>query len=632
MERRTQQLVVAVAASVVGATLVAAPTAAAPTWQPVTNVFVDLSAGGQNAHTPDVGVDAAGNATAVWSRYDGTQLVVQASSRPAGGAWSAPVDIAGGPSIFEPQVAVEPGGAATVVWRRNELGSSVVLASTRPIGGSWSPPVEVASDASRDLSQKPDFPQVAAGADGAVTATWSHFDGRAFIVQAASRQPDGTWSAPQDLSEAGARNPDVAVSASGVATVLWTAGSRVQAVTRTAGTWSAPVDLSSTAAPTTTPDVALDPAGNATAVWGGFTGASYVVQTATRPAAGDWINVTNLSSPGVDAFDTPQVAVDARGRATAVWQENDGSGWIVTAATGRIGRDWSARTALSAAGQDAWTPQVDVDTDGNATAVWSLAGKDGDTARTVQAARLPARGDWTSPVDLSEPGGNAWNPALVVDADGNATTAWSRHDGAHWIVQARGLDAAGPVVTGITSRHSGARTSYSVTAHDVWSKVRTARWTFADGTTATGTSVTHQSRSTRPVRVTLTDAVGNATRCTYAATFRCREALGAPAITSARLEHRTIRATRGRGTVPTESELTLELSTAARVRVVVRPLAAGTPLRLTGRVKAGRGSFLITARLGRFQVLRPGRYAVVVTATNKAGTSPKHRLRLRVVR
>ena len=90
MARVIKHLILLVATGLVGATLVASPASAAPTWRPVTNLFADLSAPGGSAQTPNVGVDAAGNATVVWSRYNGSQLVVQASSRPVGGAWSAP--------------------------------------------------------------------------------------------------------------------------------------------------------------------------------------------------------------------------------------------------------------------------------------------------------------------------------------------------------------------------------------------------------------------------------------------------------------------------------------------------------------------------------------------------------------
>jgi hypothetical protein len=58
---------------------------AAPAWL----APQDLSAAGQNAFNPEVAVDAQGNAIAVWRRFDGTNFIVQAAVRAAGGSFRA---------------------------------------------------------------------------------------------------------------------------------------------------------------------------------------------------------------------------------------------------------------------------------------------------------------------------------------------------------------------------------------------------------------------------------------------------------------------------------------------------------------------------------------------------------------
>ena len=215
-----------------------------------------------------------------------------------------------------------------------------------------------------------------------------------------------------DLSAPGkvARTTDLAVDPAGNATAIWASGSLVQAATRPAGgTWSAPVDLSTIAGPRANPRIVVDPAGTATAVWGTFT-TTYGIQTATRPPGAPWTAPADLSAPGQDTFDTPELAADRRGTVTALWQRHDGSGWIVTSATRSAGGGWTAPVDLSATGHDAWDPQVAVDPAGNTTAVWSLANEPmSDSARTVQAARRTAAGEWTAPVDLSGDG-TAWHP------------------------------------------------------------------------------------------------------------------------------------------------------------------------------------------------------------------------------
>ncbi len=639
MTRVVARSILLVVTGLVGAALVGPPAGAAPTWRPITNLFADLSAVGGSAFTPAIGVDVAGDATVLWSRYDGSQYVVQASHRPVGGAWSAPVDLAGGRMVLDPQVVVDPAGNATAIWRRVDADRSVVQTSSRPAGGSWSAPVDLSTDPSVDFSQRADVPQLAVDGAGSVTATWSRFEAAVgqpwtFTVQSATRATEGTWSAPVDLSPAGspARTTDVAVDTAGNATVVWVAGSTVQTASRPAGgAWSAPGQLSTTAGPRANPRVVVDPTGATTAVWGSFASGAYGVQTASRALGGAWSTPLDLVSG--DVFDTPAIAVDRQGNATALWQQNDGSGWVVTSASRSATGAWSTPVLLSTSTTSSWDPKVAVDLAGNATAIWS---REANGGRVVEAARRPAHGEWSEPIGLSPPG-DAWNPQIAVDPAGNATAAWSRKDGTSWIVQARGLDAAGPVVTeitGATSRISArGRATYSVRAHDVWSRVASARWTFPDGTTASGMSVSYAGTgASKPVRVVLTDSVGNATACTYAGTFTCRPTTRiAPHLDRARFNTHTIRAVGSDARVAKKAKAAITLNTDARVRFTFRK--AGTkPVRLVKKLDAGRSVVVIRARLAARTVLAPGRWKVVVTAKNKVGTSATERFSLRVVR
>ncbi|MBL0749742.1 PKD domain-containing protein [Nocardioides baculatus] len=636
MTRVITRLVLVIVTALLGAALVTPPAGAAPTWRPVTNLFADLSAPG--AQTPSIGTDAAGSSTVVWSRYDGTRTIVETSYRPVGGTWSAPVVIATGAQIGFAQVAVAPSGGATAVWRSSELDRSVVQASSRSASGTWSEPVTLSSDPSRDLSSQPDVPQVAVDPTGVATATWSRFEAVPgqpwrFTVQTSTQAADGTWSTPVDLSPAGspARTTDVTVDPAGNATAVWSAGATLQAATRPAGgAWSAPVQLSAAAGPRANPRVVVDPSGTATAVWGSFAGGAYGVQTASRAPGGAWTAPLDLVSG--DVFDTPAIAVDRQGNTTALWQQNDGSGWVVTSASRPAGGAWSAPVLLSAPADDSWDPQVAVDLAGNATAIWArdLAG-----GRVIEAARRPAQGEWSEPIELSARG-DAQHPQVAVDPSGNVTAAWSRKADAGWIVQARGLDAAGPVVTGITgttSRIAARGRAFSVTAHDVWSRVASARWTFPDGTTASGTSVSYAGTTgTRPVRVVLTDSVGNATACSYTSTFTCRATTRIrPFIDRARLSPKKIRAVGSDARVAKKARATITLNTAAKVTFTFRK-AGSKRVTLVKKLDAGRNRVTIRARLSARKVLAPGRWKVVVTAKNAVGTSPKASFRLRVVR
>ena len=78
-----------------------------------------------NGFAPTVGVDARGDAIAVWTRSDGTNLFVRAARRTSGRSFDAGIDLAPvGPDCFmhrclvggEAALAVSPQGSATAVW------------------------------------------------------------------------------------------------------------------------------------------------------------------------------------------------------------------------------------------------------------------------------------------------------------------------------------------------------------------------------------------------------------------------------------------------------------------------------------------------------------------------------------
>ena len=419
---------------------------AAPAWL----APQDLSAAGQDAYDPQVAFDGQGNAIAVWSRFDGTNLIVQAAARAAGGSFGAPQDLsAAGQKAGFPEVAVDGQGNAIAVWSRFDGTNFIVQAAARAAGGSFGAPQDLSA-----AGQKAGFSQVAVDGQGNAIAVWSRFDGTNFIVQAAARAAGGSFGAPQDLSAAGQKAgfSQVAVDGQGNAIAVWhrfDAGTNtiVQAAARAAGgSFGAPQDLSAAGQNASFPEVAVDRQGNAIAVWRRFDGTNFIVQAAARAAGGSFGAPQDLSAAGQNAS-FPEVAVDGQGNAIAVWQRFDGTNFIVQAAARAAGGSFGAPQDLSAAGQKANDPQVAVDGQDNAIAVWS---RSNGTNFIVQAAARAAGGSFGAPQDLSAAGQNANDPQVAVDGQDNAIAVWSRSNGTNFIVQAAAL-AAGPQTAALAS-------------------------------------------------------------------------------------------------------------------------------------------------------------------------------------
>jgi hypothetical protein len=143
-----------------------------------------------------VGVDANGNATATWTASDGRNLIVRSSSRPAGGDWTAPVDLSEpGRTAFEPQLVVMPGGAAVALWRRSDGVFSLVQSAIRPAGGVWGAAADVSSPGGNATS-----PLLVTTADGMAVAVWLRFNGRTWVAQGSTRTALRGWSRARDLS------------------------------------------------------------------------------------------------------------------------------------------------------------------------------------------------------------------------------------------------------------------------------------------------------------------------------------------------------------------------------------------------------------------------------------------------
>ncbi len=121
--------------------------------------------------------------------------------------------------------------------------------------------------------------------------------------------------------------------------------------------------------------VAVGSDGATTVVWTRSNGVTSIVQASTRPAgSGTFGGAVDLSAPGQNAA-SPQVAVAVDGATTVVWYRSNGVNTIVQASTRPAGSvTFGGAENLSAAGQNAASPQVAVAVDGAATVVWQRAG------------------------------------------------------------------------------------------------------------------------------------------------------------------------------------------------------------------------------------------------------------------
>jgi hypothetical protein len=270
---------------------------------------------------PEVAVDAAGEAIAIWHGPDPRDSIVRVATLKPGRRWSAGRKLsADGRNAVAPQIAVDPAGAAAAVWRRRDGHRSIVEAATRTAAGAWSGPTALSAAGENSVA-----PAVAIDPAGESVAIWKRFDGAHSIVQSASRAAGAAWSRPVNLSAPGrnAEEPEVAIDPAGEATAVWERFDgrfdRIQSASRRrGGSWSKATDLSGRGRSSHEPQVAVDAAGEVIAAWQRTTGGGPEVQAVLRPAGSPWAGPTGLG-PSTGGFEELDVGISAGGEALVVW-------------------------------------------------------------------------------------------------------------------------------------------------------------------------------------------------------------------------------------------------------------------------------------------------------------------------
>jgi hypothetical protein len=282
---------------------------------------------------PQITLDAAGNAIAVWAQFAATSLDVWVNRYTAGGAWGTATLLE--PNVGEawfPQVAVDAGGNALAVWQEFDGARQSIYSSRYTAGGSWDTPALVEMENGGSATA----PRIAMDASGNALAIWvQSVAGRLSIY--GNRYTAGSgWGTPASIEPDGTGNasrPQIKMDASGNAMAVWSQSDgtfeSIWANRYIVGAgWSTPSLLmmeTDDAASDQNPQVTLDVAGNALAVWQQFDGTRENIWSNRYIAGAGWGTSTLIETNDAGPARNAQIAVDANGNALAVWQQSDGT-------------------------------------------------------------------------------------------------------------------------------------------------------------------------------------------------------------------------------------------------------------------------------------------------------------------
>src|SRR5205823_9214192 len=119
------------------------------------------------------------------------------------------------------------------------------------------------------------------------------------------------------------------------------------------------------------PQIVMDSRGNGVAIWTQWHGSSWGVWATRYGSVIGWEDPTPIGTSSTQGGD-PRIAIDSQGNAIAVWVQGAPPGvtWSIWANRYVFGTGWSVASAIEAGSDAALTPEIAMDSEGNAIAVW----------------------------------------------------------------------------------------------------------------------------------------------------------------------------------------------------------------------------------------------------------------------
>ena len=129
------------------------------------------------------------------------------------------------------------------------------------------------------------------------------------------------------------------------------------------------------------------------AVWSQFDGATFSIYANRYVAGVGWDTAQLIEAGGSEAYE-PRDRIDAGGNVLAVWYQSNGTVYDIHTNRYTAGAGWGAAQVIDTGSEEATNPQIALDADGNAIAVWAQF--DG-VVHNVVACRYVAGTGWSAP-------------------------------------------------------------------------------------------------------------------------------------------------------------------------------------------------------------------------------------------
>jgi len=377
---------------------------------------------------PRIAFDNSGNALAVWAQSDGTRMNIWANRFDGAGWGSAELietDDAG--DALWPRIAFDNNGNALVVWAQSD-GTHMNIRANRFDGAGWGSAELIETDNAGDAL----WPQVAFDNSGNALAVWAQSDGTRMNIWA-NRFDGAGWGSAKLIETDNAGDalwPRIAFDNSDNALAVWAQsdGTRIniQANRFDGSAWNtAKLIETDNAGDALWPQVAFNNSGSAFAIWAQSNGTRYSIRT-NRFDGTSWSSTERIGTGNAEDAFKPQITFDNSGNALALWGQYDGIRTNIWANRFN-GAGWDTAELIETDNRgDAFGPRVAFDRSGNAFAVWVQ--NDG-SRYNIRTNRFNGSGWSTAELIETDNRGDASRPQIALDSNGNALAVWKQYDG-----------------------------------------------------------------------------------------------------------------------------------------------------------------------------------------------------------
>ena len=234
-----------------------------------------------DAYSPEIAMNAAGNAMAIWYQYDGDRLDIWANRYDVAlGHWGVAklIESNNAGNAYIPEIAMDAAGNAMAVWPQLDDTGTVNIWANR-----YSAALDKWGEAEliETFANQAYYPEITMGADGNAMAVWMQHDGTRYNV----------WANRYDVS---------------------------------LGRWDEAELIEIQNGDLNLPKISMDTAGNAIAVWYQYDIVRFDIWANRYDAAlGRWGEAVLIETNNAGDAYSPEIAMNAAGSAMVVWYQYD---------------------------------------------------------------------------------------------------------------------------------------------------------------------------------------------------------------------------------------------------------------------------------------------------------------------